>query len=307
MVYYKLNNTGKMGKMIKRTETTNLIDIRYMVFKNDDMERKWCCTHASAMICPLTKTQAWVYDGKRWDFLSVVKLEEGEKLPEWKDVFLYITNYDNSLVGFNDKNERFFAGMRGICFVVLDGKKGAHAFLPNDLSFAVLQRGAGANYDIVFCFHEACRVLKGTFHTKDKDSDLKQLKNMLKNRPIFDVGHDPYPWKKHLSLAKKERWDLEDWKVCFADTDDDDDEFKLENSDDDDEWSGGSEESSEDDDEEFEEAVAEESDEEGEEESSEYELTDASSVSSDDMRGPGGFESDEEEDYEPSTKKRKTD
>ena len=56
-------------------------------------------------------------------------------------------------------------------------------------------------------------------------SKLTELRDNL-TIPMFDIGMDPAPWKRWQALAKKEQWQLEDWKYFLTPVDDSDSDWK---------------------------------------------------------------------------------
>lgn len=94
----------------------------------------------------------------------------------------------------------------------------------------------------VVCFQRVSTVLKtcdvvwvnsDVVHVQTIDrTQLAELRNQL-TVPIFNIGADPAPWKRWQALAKKEQWQLEDWKHFLTPAPDSDSDWKPESGDED--------------------------------------------------------------------------
>jgi len=235
-----------------------------------------------------------------WTKLSVANVKEDETWDGWSNYFKNAYEFDNKLVGYDDKNAQFVTAFNDETgeFIVAHGNE-IMSLEDDDLTMAVIQRNSPgtSRFDVSWAFHGENKVVTSVFAKKELDCVMAYLSDITDN--IYDAGPDPYDWKRFLTVQEKDGGLESDWRGVFEPlTDEENDEAE-----DDEDYV---------EDEESEEEVASESEEEEEfdcdesetdESETEYELTDASSVSSDDMEGAVGDDSDG--DFQPSVKRKR--
>ena len=102
-------------------------------------------------------------------------------------------------------------------------------------SVACLQRMSrfSTTFDVVYVDVENPHEYVVTYPCKERDAVLKKLMDHVEH--VFNLGADPYPWKRAITTAKKNKWVVNDWVYVFSDDVEDLDEESEEGEDEDDE------------------------------------------------------------------------
>lgn len=104
-------------------------------------------------------------------------------------------------------------------------------------SVACLQRMSrfSTTFDVVYIDVKNPHAYVVTYPCKERDDVLNRLSDHVEH--VFNVGADPYPWKRAVTTAKKETWAVEDWVYVFSDDVEDlEEESDEDGEDDDDAW-----------------------------------------------------------------------
>ncbi len=238
-----------------------------------------------------------------WTGITVFNVKEDETWEGWDSYFKNAKDMTNKLIGFDDKNKKFVTAF--------DEDSGELIFAhgneilslsEEDLTMAVLQRNApgSSSFDVCWCLHSQGKILTSVFDKKDIECVTSYLSNV--SDYVYDNGADPYDWSNFLKVQKKDGGDENDWRGVFEPLTD---EEEQDDSGDEDFALGSEEEDDEEEEEDEEEEFDDDETETDVSSESELDLTDASSVSSDDMEGADFDECESDGDFEPSYKRRR--
>lgn len=299
MPTFKTNQTRKTGTLIKADNNPD--DYVFASLTKDDTgAREMHLLNGAKKKIILDNQNILIECVNGWTKLSVANVKEDETWTGWKDYFPSALEMQNSVSGYDDKNNKFVTAYNEDDgkLVIAYGNE-ILCMEDEDLTMAVIQRNTPgtSRFDVSFALHSEQKVITSVFDKKDYECVLSYLQDITED--IYDNGPDPYDWSRFLKVQKKDGGSVEDWRGVFAPLT----ESENEEVDADDDWGpNDSDEESEvseaEEEEEFDGSESE-TDESGE---SEFELESDSEVSSDDMEG-AGYGSDE--DFESPLKRRR--
>ena len=299
MPTFKTNQTRKTGTLIKADNNPDDY-VFASITKDDTGAREMHLLNGAKKKIILDNQNILIECANGWTKLSVANVKEDETWTGWKDYFPSALEMQNSVSGYDDKNNKFVTAYNEDDgkLVIAYGNE-ILCVEDEDLTMAVIQRNTPgtSRFDVSFALHSEHKVITSVFHKKDYECVLSYLQDITED--IYDNGPDPYDWSRFLKVQKKDGGSVEDWRGVFAPLT----ESENEEADADDDWGpNDSDEESEvseaEEEEEFDGSESE-TDESGE---SEFELESDSEVSSDDMEG-AGYES--EENFESPLKRRR--